>query len=75
LAEFDNGSLIEIHLRRRVGTPSWPDLFRPSTSLIWPGYQDVDARDERGHDELKLPAAGEVQKQTAPTEPAPRYFI
>ena len=31
---------------------SWPDLFRPSTSLMLFGFQDVDARDKRGHDEL-----------------------
>ena len=30
---------------------SWPDLFRPSTSLMLFGFQDVDARDKRGHDE------------------------
>ena len=30
---------------------SWPDLFRPSTSLMLFGVQDVDARDKRGHDE------------------------
>ena len=29
---------------------SWPDLFRPSTSLVMALKQDVDARDERGHD-------------------------
>jgi hypothetical protein len=29
---------------------SWPDLFRPSTSLLT-GGKDVDARDERGHDD------------------------
>jgi acyl-CoA synthetase len=29
-------------------SPSWPDLFRPSTSSLG---QDVDARDKRGHDE------------------------
>src|SRR6185437_16255222 len=27
------------------------DLFRPSTSLMLFGFQDVDARDKRGHDE------------------------
>ena len=31
---------------------SWPDLFRPSTSLMLFGFQDVDARDKRGHDEF-----------------------
>jgi hypothetical protein len=30
---------------------SWPDLFRPSTSLMLFGFQEVDARDKRGHDE------------------------
>src|SRR6185437_8554208 len=30
---------------------SWPDLFRPSTSLMLFGFQDVDARDKRGHDD------------------------
>jgi len=30
---------------------SWRDLFRPSTSLMVFGLQDVDARDRRGHDE------------------------
>ena len=29
---------------------SWPDLFRPSTSFIVAGREDVDARDKRGHD-------------------------
>jgi len=29
---------------------SWRDLFRPSTSLVPPESQDVDAGDERGHD-------------------------
>ena len=29
---------------------SWPDLFRPSTSLL-AGIKDVDARDKRGHDD------------------------
>uniref|UniRef100_Q07PF6 Cobaltochelatase subunit CobN n=1 Tax=Rhodopseudomonas palustris (strain BisA53) TaxID=316055 RepID=Q07PF6_RHOP5 len=31
--------------------PSWPGLSRPSTSFDAHGLQDVDARDERGHDE------------------------
>jgi hypothetical protein len=31
--------------------PSWPDLFRPSTSLKHQGRQDVDARHRAGHDE------------------------
>ena len=30
---------------------SWPDLFRPSTTLL-AGIKDVDARDKRGHDDL-----------------------
>jgi hypothetical protein len=30
---------------------SWPDLFRPSTSLGRAATKDVDARDKRGHDE------------------------
>jgi len=30
---------------------SWPGLSRPSTSFPTSGSQDVDARDERGHDE------------------------
>jgi hypothetical protein len=30
---------------------SWPDLFRPSTSLFEAHPEDVDARDKRGHDE------------------------
>jgi len=29
---------------------SWPDLFRPSTSFLDARPQDVDARDEPGHD-------------------------
>jgi hypothetical protein len=28
---------------------SWPDLFRPSTSLRLLALKDADARDERGH--------------------------
>jgi hypothetical protein len=31
------------------------DLFRPSTSLMLFGFQDVDARDKRGHDESITP--------------------
>jgi hypothetical protein len=37
---------------------SWPDLFRPSTSLMLFGFQDVDARDKRGHDESITQAVG-----------------
>jgi hypothetical protein len=35
-------------------TTSWPDLFRPSTSLEHQEKQDVDARHKAGHDESKL---------------------
>jgi hypothetical protein len=30
---------------------SWPGLSRPSTPLMRHGFQGVDARDKRGHDE------------------------
>jgi len=30
---------------------SWPGLSRPSTPFVHQDVQDVDARDERGHDE------------------------
>jgi hypothetical protein len=29
---------------------SWPGSSRPSTSLVLHGFEDVDARDKRGHD-------------------------
>jgi hypothetical protein len=29
---------------------SWPDLFRPSTSLNFHDFEDVDARHKAGHD-------------------------
>src|SRR5262249_39842429 len=35
----------------RTNGSSWPDLFRPSTSLLSAGKQDVDARDKREHDD------------------------
>jgi hypothetical protein len=38
----------------------WPDLFRPSTSFL-AGGKDVDARDERGHDD----AINSVQQKAA----------
>ena len=34
----------------RIAAASWPGLSRPSTSLTLRRSQDVDARDERGHD-------------------------
>jgi hypothetical protein len=37
--------------RNYAPTSSWPDLFRPSTSLLGRTRKDVGARDERGHDE------------------------
>jgi hypothetical protein len=37
---------------------SWPDLFRPSTSLVDEHSKDVDARDEREHDENRSPLRG-----------------
>jgi hypothetical protein len=40
---------------------SWPDLFRPSTPLS-AGIKDVDARDERGHDD----AINSVQQKHPP---------
>jgi hypothetical protein len=47
---------------------SWPDSFRPSTSLIPPGFQDVDARDKRGHDESEFLAVGSASAQSGEVE-------
>src|SRR5438105_1990472 len=55
-------------------TSSWPDLFRPSTSVtsvFWRSVRDVDARDKRGHDDsikshfvqLHLPAVFLVSRK------------
>ena len=51
-----NGTLPYTSLRsgRRTLSTSWPGLSRPSTSLIRLTIQDVDARDERGHDESEI---------------------
>src|SRR5206468_4673290 len=35
---------------RSPSASSWPGLSRPSTSLMLHRYEDVDARDKRGHD-------------------------
>ena len=43
---------------RDSSAPSWPDLFRPSTSFIQPAFQDADARDKRGHDISEPATAG-----------------
>src|SRR6185437_15451176 len=52
---------------------SWPDLFRPSTSLMLCGFQDVDARDKRGHDESI--AQGRWYHAAARTGPAREPII
>jgi hypothetical protein len=37
-------------IERQCISSSWPDLFRPSTSLIFAKRQGVDARHKAGHD-------------------------
>ena len=45
-------------LRADSSTASWPGLSRPSTSLRFFVFQDVDARHKAGHDGRQSAAAG-----------------
>jgi hypothetical protein len=47
-----------VHFLKQKSCRTPVDLFRPSTSLMLFGFQDVDARDKRGHDESITQAVG-----------------
>ena len=57
-------------IRAILRSPSWPGLSRPSTTFSLSKKQDVDARDEPGHDEEKAVAADRLWLLVAIAFPA-----